>query len=133
MILAFCEPSNPFHIWNEIKEKFLADFRRRSISSLGNVNDLQRDSLTETYVLNEIQNSFREMTGNLDLEQLAIPKIHSDFSFIASDERLKPKDRAEWKNFDSSIKKFNGGQANVFNSISNETLPGVQSVILMPQ
>ena len=59
MILAFCEPSNPFRIWNESMEKFLPDFRRRNMSSLANGNDLQSDSVAETYALNEIQNSLR--------------------------------------------------------------------------
>ena len=59
VILAFCEPSNPFRIWNESKEKVLADFPIRNTKSFGNGNDFQGDSVAESYVLNEIQNSFR--------------------------------------------------------------------------
>ena len=91
VILAFCEPSNPFRIWNESKEKFFSDFRRRNSRSLINGNDLQSDSVAETYVLNEIQNLLREMTSNLDLKQLSLLKVPSYFAFVAFDENLKHK------------------------------------------
>ena len=96
MILAFCEPSDPLRICNESKEKLLIDFRRRNTSSFGNGNDFQSDSVAESYVPNEIQSSLREMTGNMDLKQLGLPRIPSDFSYVAFDESLKPEDHDEW-------------------------------------
>ena len=36
-------------------------------------SNLQSDSGAETYVLNEIQSSLQEMTGNLDLDKLGLP------------------------------------------------------------
>ena len=124
-ILAFREPSNPFRIWNEPKEKFLVDFRRRKTSSFGIGNDFQSDSVAESYVLNKIQNSLRKMTGNLDFEKFGPSKIPSDFSFIAFDESLKPKGYDEWQSLDSTINRFNKGQAQFFNSILSEILPRV--------
>ena len=125
MILAFCEPSNPFRTWNESKEKFFADFHRRNTRSLDNGNDSQSDSVAKTYFINEIQNSLREMTGNVDLEQLGFSKLPSNFSFVVFDESFEPKEHDEWWSLDSNMKKFNEDQVHVFNSILNEILPAV--------
>ena len=73
----------------------MADFRRRSTSSLNISNDLRNDSKAGTHVLNKIQNSLREMTGNRDLEQLDLATVPSDFFFFAVDESLYPKDYDE--------------------------------------
>ena len=100
---------------------------------MGNGNDLQSDSVAEINVLNEIQNSLREMAGNLDLEQLGLSKVPSDFSFVAFDEILKPKDRDECQSLKSNINKFNEDQAHAFNLILNESLLGFQLLIFWPQ
>lgn len=73
---------------------------------MGFGNYLETDSVAETFVLNVIQNSFREMTQNLVFEQLGLPKLPSNFSFVAFDESLIPKDHDELQILDSNIKKI---------------------------
>ena len=72
--------------------------------------------------MNEIPNSFREMSGNLDLEKLSLSTIPSDFFSVAFDESLNPKGHGEWQSLDSNIKKFSEEQAYAFNLILTEIL-----------
>ena len=91
-------------------------------NSLDNGNDLQSDSVAETHVLKEIQISLQQLTRNLDLDQVVLLTIPSDFCFVAFGASLKLVDYDEPKSFDYNINKFIEDQAHIFNSILNKIL-----------
>lgn len=86
-ILALCKPSNPLRIRNESREKFLIDFPKKN-KSFGNDTDLEIGSVAEHFAPNELQKESRGITGNFESEQFGLPKIPSEFFFIAFDESL---------------------------------------------
>ena len=119
IIMAFCEPANPLRIWEKTKHQMIADFRRRHIG------EYLTDELAEAYVLNEIQNSLREISPSLSFKSLNLP-VPPEHSYHIDTESTEPVPTTEnIESVMSSTKNFNNEQRRVFNTIIGEILPGV--------
>ena len=126
-ILAFCEPSDPLHLWNEHKSMFIQDIRQRH---RGLQTVLRDDEVALSYVLLEVQESLKEM-GNLNMEtyQLPIPPDSLPALLEPPEAAEEEEDRLR-ESVTSSVAQFNAGQRAVFDAVVGAVLPGVSSVDL---
>ncbi len=95
------------------------------MNSFQETEALRDDAFAESFVLTKIQDSLQDISRNLGLENVGLPKLSIDFSSINFTESFDTKEDTKCENLNSITEKLNQDQSYVVNCIMNEIPPGV--------